>query len=109
MFIGVERASPRPRLGLFLVVGLVAVTISQIEDSGTQAERDRAVQRAAAAKQVAGELRRDNAILAQQRDSARESADAATHALKDATTDLRRWRRIAADRQRRADRARGHR
>jgi hypothetical protein len=109
MFRGVERTPPGLRLGLFLVVGLVAVTISQIEYSGTEAERDRAVQQAAAAKQVAGELRRDNAILANERDSARDSADAATHALQDATTDLRRWRRIAADRQRRADRARRHR
>jgi hypothetical protein len=106
---GVERTPSGVRLGLLLLVGLVAVTISQIEYSGTQAERDRAVQQEAAGKQVAGELRRDNAILAKERDTARDSADAATHALEDATTDLRRWRRIAADRQRRADRARRHR
>jgi hypothetical protein len=87
----------------------VAVTISQIEYSGTQAQRDRAVRQAAAAKQVSGELRRDNAILAKERDTARDTADAATHALEEATADLRRWRRIAADRQRRADRARRHR
>jgi hypothetical protein len=109
MFRGVERTPPGVRLGLFLVVGLVAVTISQIEYSGTQAERNRAVQQEAAAKQVTGELRRDNAILAKERDTARDSADAATHALEDATTDLRRWRQIAADRQRRADRTRRHR
>jgi hypothetical protein len=54
-------------------------------------------------------LRRDNAILAQERDTARDSADAATHALEDATADVRRWRGIAADRQRRADRTRRHR
>jgi hypothetical protein len=109
MFRGVEHTPPGVRLGLFLVVGLVAVTISQVEYSRTQAERDRAVRQAAAAKQVAGELRRDNAILAQERDTARDTADAVTHALEDATADLRRWRRIAADRQRRADRARRHR
>jgi hypothetical protein len=109
MVRGVERTPPGVRLGLFLVVGLVAVTISQIEYSGTQAQRDRAVRQAAAAKQVSGELRRDNAILAKERDTARDTADAATHALEEATADLRRWRRIAADRQRRADRARRHR
>jgi hypothetical protein len=93
-----------------LVVGLVAVTISQIEYSSTRAERDRAVRNAAEAKQVVVALRRDKAILARERDSARRNAGATAHALETATTDLRRWRRIAADRdKRRADRVRKHR
>jgi hypothetical protein len=54
-------------------------------------------------------LRRVNAVLVVERDSARRAADAAVHALQGAATDVRRWRRIAEDRTRRADRARRYR
>ena len=96
MFRGVERTPAGVRLGLLLVVGLVAVTISQVEYSGVRAGRDRALRQAAAETRVVGELRHANSTLVGERDTARRDADAAAHALNDATTDLRRWRRIAA-------------
>ena len=109
MFRGAERTPAGVRLGLLLVVGLVAVTISQVEYAGVRAGRDRALRQAAAETRVVRELRHANSTLVGERDTARRDADAAAHALNDATTDLRRWRRIAASRERQPSRTRRHR
>jgi hypothetical protein len=106
MFRGVERTPAGVRLGLLLIAGLVAVTISQVEYSGVRAERDRALRQAAAQTRVVRELRQANLMLVRERDIARRDADAAAHALDEAKTDLRRWRRIATGRERHPSRTR---
>jgi hypothetical protein len=109
MVRGVERTPAGVRLGLLLIVGLVAVTISQVEYSVVRAERDRALRQAAAETRVVRELRHANSMLVRERETARRDVDAAAHALDDATTDLRRWRRIAISRERHPSRSRRHR
>ena len=94
---------------LLVLVAIAVATVLLVQRDGARAQRDHAWRQAASASQTVIGLRRTNRALVSDRDRARRRARDAARSSAVAAADARRWRRIAASRGRRAQRARDHR